>query len=117
MAKKENNNRKFPDGTRPRPDLSDLKRREAKDRQDAYDGLSIEQKLAALDTKLGAGEGAKRQRARLATLLEKKNAPASSEVVKMAQEAGQDMLGLINDDKKKHLKAKDRRRQERKDPS
>lgn len=113
MPKRENNKRKFPDGSGPRPDLSDFKRTEAKNRQDDYDGLTIEQKITALDTKLGVGVGAKRQRARLAAILEKKNAPASSEVIKMAQEAGEDMLGLINE--KKHLKAKDRRRKEQKD--
>lgn len=54
------------------PGRKDEKRAGAKARQEAYDKLTPKQKLDLLDDKLGNGVGAKRQRRRLAKLLEKK---------------------------------------------
>lgn len=49
-----------------------LKRVEsAKERQKIYDSLSTTQKIALLNSKLGIDVGAKKQRAKLALLLEK----------------------------------------------
>jgi Spy/CpxP family protein refolding chaperone len=42
------------------------RREEARQRQEAYDKLTPEQKVAQLDKLFGQGKGAKRQRARLA---------------------------------------------------
>lgn len=97
-----NNKRKFPGGTSPRPDLSEIKRKEAAERQEYYDGLTIPQKLAKLDEKFGVGQGAKKQRARFAALLEKKSAPAP-----VAAEAP------VVEGVEKPMKAKDRRRKEK----
>ena len=44
---------------------------QAKERQEAYDSLSTLDKIALLDRRLGAGKGAKKQRARLAKALAK----------------------------------------------
>jgi hypothetical protein len=112
MPKKLDNDRVYPGESGPRPDLAKIKRTEAAERQDAYDKLTIEQKIAALDAKLGVGIGAAHQRTKLTALLEKKNNPATKEVIEMAAEAGAGMTKLINE--KKHLKAKDRKRQEQK---
>lgn len=50
------------------------KREEAETRQAAYDKLSVKEKVARLDKKLGKGVGAKKQRERLMTLIkENKN--------------------------------------------
>lgn len=61
--KRANNDRKFPDGFGKRPDLSELKKTEGKERQEYYNGLTIEQKIEKLDAKFGKGVGAKKQRA------------------------------------------------------
>jgi hypothetical protein len=65
MPKKENNDRRNPGVRGVRPDNKKHKRAEAAERQAAYDALSTAQKLALLDRKLGAGVGAKKQRAKL----------------------------------------------------
>lgn len=103
MPKKLNNNRKHPEGTSPRPDLSKVKRDEAKERQEYYDKLTTEQKLAAIDTKFGVGVGSKKQRARLASMLEK---PEQKEVELPEQDINNEDAG------KKRIKAKDRRKME-----
>jgi hypothetical protein len=102
MPKKLNNNRKYPDGTSPRPDLSKVRREEAKERQENYSKLTVEQKLAAIDAKLGMGIGAKKQRARLIAMLEKPE-PKELELPEIVEDAG-----------KKRIKAKDRRKMENK---
>jgi len=65
-GKRQNNNRKHPDGSGPRPDNSKHKREEALERQTGYESLTTAQKVAMLDSKLGVGQGARRQRERLA---------------------------------------------------
>lgn len=101
MAKTDNV-RKFPGESGPRPDFAKAKQGEAKERQEYYDGLSPAAKLAKLD------EGkfvAKKQRAKLAALVEKK---AAAPVVAEASEKTEDVS------EKKHLKAKERRSKEKK---
>lgn len=53
-------------GSRPRQDRRALRREEAKSRLELWRSLSLLARIAALDVQLGAGKGAKRQRARLA---------------------------------------------------
>lgn len=53
------------------PGNKERKRIEGKARQDAYDKLTIEQKIKLLDERLGVGQGAVRQRARFAAALKK----------------------------------------------
>jgi len=65
-GKRQNNNRKHPDGSGRRPDNSKHKREEAVERQAGYESLTTAQKVAMLDQRLGVGLGAKKQRARLA---------------------------------------------------
>jgi hypothetical protein len=110
--KRENNNRKYPDGSGKRPDLSSIKRSEATERQAFYDTLSITQKIAALDSKLGAGLGAVKQRARLNSLLNKKSVVAHDDTTAPATipaEALSEIDELNAASEKKKLKAKERR--------
>jgi|SRR5277367_5956489 len=115
MPKKENNNRKYPDGTRPRPDLAATKREEAKERQTYSDGLTAEQKLEAIDHPRPAsnqercGGASKKVRAKLAALLAKRNTPVP--VPATATPVGSEGENT----EKKHLKAKERRSKEKKD--
>ena len=48
-----------------RQDRKEKRKREAKERQEAYNKLSPQQKIASLDNKLGKGIGATKQRAKL----------------------------------------------------
>ena len=68
--KKVNNDRKYPGirGSR-RPDLKKFKQEEALERQKMYDSMSVEEKIAKLDLKLGKGIGAEKQRTKLNGLL------------------------------------------------
>lgn len=70
MAAKLNNRRVYPDANHQPNHKAKFRMDEAKERQEAYDKLSIEEKVAKLDAKLGAGAGAVKQRARLAKALE-----------------------------------------------
>jgi hypothetical protein len=51
-----------------------FRKEEAQKRQDARNHRTPEQQLALLDSRLGAGQGARKERARLAALIEKSNA-------------------------------------------
>lgn len=57
--------------TKKRPDREGTRFVQAQERQEAYDALSTLDKIALLDRRLGAGKGAKKQRARLAKALAK----------------------------------------------
>jgi hypothetical protein len=57
---KYNGSRKFPGESGPRPDKAKKKREEAQERQEYYNGLSVDQKLARLGT-----HGSERERKRL----------------------------------------------------
>lgn len=67
-GKKQDNRRVYPDATRQPRHLDSLRKSEAKDRQAAYDKLSLQEKIDRLPA-----TGATKQRARLQRLLEKKN--------------------------------------------
>jgi hypothetical protein len=70
-----NNRRVFPDANHQPNHKAKFRMDEAKERQAAYDQLTIQQKLDLLDTRLGKGVGAVQQRARLAQQLEDQNKP------------------------------------------
>ena len=53
----------------PRHEYKELLRKDATERQEAWDGLTTMQKIACLDTRLGPNVGAKKQRALLKTKL------------------------------------------------
>jgi len=53
-------------GNRPRPDLKEMRRREAAERQEKYSKKSAAEIVAELDAKYGVGKGAKKVRAKLA---------------------------------------------------
>jgi hypothetical protein len=63
--------RKF-EGPGPRPDGLGPRKQDAQARQVYWDNLTRHEKIAALDTRLGVGLGAKKQRAKLAKPLEGK---------------------------------------------
>ena len=69
---KDNAHRRFAGGG-PRPDRNEDKRAEARERDAAWSALSPEQQLANLDSRLGKGKGAKRQRARIAKVISAKS--------------------------------------------
>ena len=54
-----------------RPDMKEIKRSEAKDRLKAWQDLTPQAQLEALDTDLGKDQGATKQRARLLALIKK----------------------------------------------
>ena len=82
MAAKLNNRRVFPDANHQPNHKARFRVEEAKERQTAYDGLTVQQKLDLLDTRLGKGVGATKQRTRLARLLEEQNKPKVQETKK-----------------------------------
>jgi len=53
------------------PHRHEKRAKEAVERQEAFGKLSPQQRLTLLDARLGAGVGAKRQRAKLSKLIEK----------------------------------------------
>lgn len=61
---KQNGARKFSGGG-PRPDLREFRQKEARERQAGRDELTPKEQLKKLDQMLGAGKGAKKERARL----------------------------------------------------
>lgn len=73
---KQNNRRVYPDATRQPRQFDAMRKREAKERQEAYDKLSLQEKIDRLpDT------GATKQRAKLQALLDKKNQKVENEKV------------------------------------
>lgn len=75
MPKKLNNDRRWPDANHQPCQDAKLRKTEALERQAAYNALSVQEKIALLDRRLGVGVGAVKQRARLAAQLEKQNKP------------------------------------------
>lgn len=70
-----NNRRVYPDVNHQPNHKAKFRVDKAKERQAAYDNLTIQQKIDRLDSKLGKGVGAARQRARLAQQLEEQSKP------------------------------------------
>lgn len=69
MPKKLNNDRRY-SGSGPRPDKRKFKQTEAKERQDTWSKLTVQEQLSALDARFGKGVGASRQRKRLQAVLD-----------------------------------------------
>jgi hypothetical protein len=131
--KKENTSRRYPgEGCQHRPDKAKERQAEAKARQDITDGLTPQQRLERLDMKFGQGQGAKKERARLAVATTKpqvkvtpvaasvKTTPTANkfeelELQTLPDEIMQEIAALNdegNNNGKKKLKAKDRRARE-----
>lgn len=100
---KSNNTRRYPNGFGKRPDLTSLKKEDAKERQDHYDTLTVEQKIEKLDAKLGKGVGAKKQRAQLSS---NKTNKTQNDIVEVLE------VSDISQEKSVKLKAKDRHKNE-----
>jgi len=101
-TKKDNSGRVYVGGG-PRPDNTDIKRKEAKERAEAWSKLSPKEQLAALASRPGES---KRQKARLTALIERGN---RKPVVENAAEATTETPADGG-----RIKAKDRRAQEQK---
>jgi hypothetical protein len=76
-SKKTNLARRF-DGRGPRPDNLKHKRTEAAERAEAWSALSVLEKIASLDARFGAGQGAQKQRAKLAKTVKPTVEPKAS---------------------------------------
>ncbi len=116
MPQKQNNRRRFPgeNASYLRPDRAETRREEATARQQEYSKLSTQQKLELLDTKFGAGNGAKKQRNKLtkpATAPVQENLMAATP---LPEEVLKEIELLNQEASKKKIKAKDRRKQEQK---
>lgn len=98
-GKKDNSRRRYPGkgGARHNPVTADIKAKEAKERQEAWSKMSPQEQLKALDTRLGKGVGAAKQRARLQALNNNPKRPVHKGEVKHETS---------------HIKAKDRRADE-----
>jgi hypothetical protein len=132
--KKENNSRRYPgESCNHRPDEAAKRRSEAQARQEITDALTPRQRLDNLDIKFGVGEGAKKERVRLAAIAAK---PPVQKTVSLALQtkavavAGakryeelemqtlpdevMEEIAALNEENngKKKLKAKDRRARE-----
>lgn len=101
IGSKKDNLRKYPGvgGSRNNPVNIELKRREASERNSAWQALTLSAQLAQLDVRLGKGEGAKKQRAKIAARLAAKPVAVSANVQSTVE----------NIDNVKRTRAKDRR--------
>ena len=112
---KTNNSRRYPgESTKCRPDFAEARRQEAAERKAKYDALSPKEKLDNLDLKFGAGQGAKKERARLlAAMQSPKKAPVVKEELAVATIPDEIMaeIDALNEESsnKRKVKAKDRR--------
>jgi hypothetical protein len=102
---KDNSKRRY-EGGGPRPDNNEAKRTEAAERQAAWSGLTPKQQLEALDRRLGKGQGAERQRARIQARID--NPPKAS---KKEPDIERGELNVVAAETR--VKAKDRRKRER----
>lgn len=101
MAKTDNV-RKYSGGG-PRPDLTEIKRKEGAERQEAWSKLTPQQQLDELDRRLGKGVGATKQRARLALVIEKSKHRAQP------APKGAEPVGQLIERSGENVKAKERR--------
>ena len=95
--------RKFPGVKGPRPDKAVARRELEAERLEWWRSLTPAKQLSELDRRLGKGVGAQRQRARLQSLLK----GSKARPVETKEEAKKDT-------ERRPLKAKDRRKAERK---
>lgn len=102
MAKVDNKRRYSGGG--PRPDLTEIKRKEGEERQAAWSKLTPQQQLDALDRRLGKDVGATKQRARLALAIEK-----SKHQPKPAPKGAEPVGQMITPEEGGRIKAKERR--------
>jgi len=115
MPKKENNRRKFPgESSKHRPDKASQRREDAAERQQKSDALTTEEKIQKLDMKFGVGIGAKKERARLALIIEKskvKNLQSPDSPQPELSDAVLQEIAALNEETsgKKKIKAKERR--------
>lgn len=65
------NNRRYSGIKGIRPDMKEIKRTEANDRFNAWQGLTPQRQLEVLDERLGKDQGATKQRARLQAQIRK----------------------------------------------
>ena len=79
-GKKQNNDRRF-SGPGPRPDNRKHRQEEAQERQTGWESLTPQQQLASLDTRLGKGVGAVKQRARIEASMQATPRPKKGEKV------------------------------------
>jgi len=100
---KNNSGRKY-DGGGPRPDNTEIKRKEALERNEAWAKLSPVQQLKALDSRFGEGKGAARQRARIQAKIDR---PKKQDVATSAVTSPETTTTPNK------VRAKDRRAQER----
>jgi hypothetical protein len=97
MVAKLNNRRKFPNANHQPCHKAAERKLKAEARQDVYNELTLEQKIAALPPE----PQAKKQRARLLALLERRNAPKPAP----KNEAPQDAEATVKQEKhKKYMK-------------
>jgi hypothetical protein len=94
-------NRMYPGVSGPRPDKKVERRENDAERLEWWKSLTPAKQLKELDRRLGKDVGAQKQRARLQSLLSKKPAPTVQETPEVPEP-------------KKAMKAKDRRREDRK---
>jgi len=114
MAKTNNARRYHGETTQHRPDFAELRRKEAKERQETYDALTVQQKIERLDAKFGVGQGAQKERAKLLRAGNKSKPPVEQPENLAAQtlpDEVMEQIAAINEEHsgKKKLKAKDRR--------
>lgn len=118
--RKENSTRRFPgESNRHRPDKAAERREAAQKRQEEYNSLTPHQRLERLDMKFGVGQGALKERAKLKRAMEAKPKASDIEVLdksQLSEEVMQEIAAMNNEDVgKKRIKAKDRRKNDKKD--
>lgn len=93
-------------GGGPNPDQRGERRSEALTRNAAWAALSIEQKLASLDDRLGPGQGAEKQRARLQLALDARRAQEEAAAQSAAQEIEAKKAKAVKNQKYQEKKSK-----------
>lgn len=119
--RKENSTRRFPgESNRNRPDKAAERREAAQKRQEECNKLTPQQRLERLDMKFGVGQGAGKERAKLKRAMEAKLKTVSDietlDRRQLPEEVMQEIAAMNNEDSgKKRIKAKERRKNDKKD--
>ena len=109
QAKRTNTDRRFTGGG-PRPDHRKIQQEEGAERLKHWTGLSPQAQLDALDSRLGKGVGAAKQRARiLAKIEDTKNPRKPSDIKKAVEAAGAPTAPVASAEPEKRMRAKERR--------